>query len=197
MSFTTEEQSILLFISENLKRLRNLHAKSTTELSSLIKLSRQGYVNFETQAREISIFYLIKIADYYGVSIDELVGNPYSLKTRNKLKFRTYKFENNELIKTDPISICTINEDIIYVKHDDLNIEFFWRTQTYQKNERMLFEYYNKPYISKVYYSDDGGGFFFINDEPFFLTKTQTANLVFIGVNASSLKKLYNVENFF
>jgi transcriptional regulator with XRE-family HTH domain len=197
MALATEEQAILLFISENLKRLRNLHGLTTTEVGKIIGLSRQGYVNFENSQREISICYLVKLAVYYAVSLDELVGNPFTHKSNNKLEFRTYKFENNELIKTEPTTICTKNEDIICVKYDDFNIDFFWRTQTYQKNVPMLFEYYDKPYISKVYFNDDGNVFFFINDEPFFFTKTQAANLVFVGVSASSLKKLYNVENFF
>lgn len=198
MAFNTDEQVVLLFISENLKRLRNLHQLTTTEVGKVLGLSRQGYVNFENSQREIRICYLLKLANFYDVSLDELVGNPHDLKSTRQLKYRSFRFENNELIKTEPpTTISTVNDDVICVKHDDLNTEFFWRTQTYQKNERMLFEYYDKPYISKIYFNDDGGGFFFINDEPFYFTKAQSANLVFIGVNASSLNKLYNVENFF
>lgn len=197
MSVTTDEPATRLFVSENLKRFRNLHGLSTTEVGKVLGLSRQGYTNYENAQREMGVCYLKKLANFYDITIDELVGNPHDLKSRRQLKYRTYKFENNELLKTEPTTICTINEDIICVKYDDLNIEFFWRTQTYQKGVPMLFEFYDKPYISKVYFKDDGNGFFFINDEPFYFAKAQTANLVFIGVNASSLKKLYSVENFF
>ena len=59
------------------------------------------------------------------------------------------------------ISISTINDDMIAYKKSDLEIDFFWRTQKNQKNRVMLFEYYDRVYVSKVYFNKDHGGFFF------------------------------------
>lgn len=40
MSVTTDEPATRLFVSENLKRLRNLHGLSTTEVGKVLGLSR-------------------------------------------------------------------------------------------------------------------------------------------------------------
>jgi transcriptional regulator with XRE-family HTH domain len=187
----------LLFISENLKRLRKAHGLSTTEVAKIIDKSRQGYLNYETGAREIGINALITLSGYYNVTIDEIVGNPYTLRDMKNLGFRTYEFINGSLTHTMPINISTINEDIICVKHDQYHVDFFWRTQTLQKGQVMLFEYYNKPYISKVYFNSNGSGFFFINDQHIEFSKSQAENIVFIGVLASKLNKEFDVNNFF
>lgn len=193
----SEDEFNMFCICENLKKLRKLHNLSTTDVAKLINKSRQGYINYENGTREISINSLIILSGYYNVSIDEIVGNPYTLKNGKSLSFRTYELVNGELVHKWPISINTINEDVIYVKYDDNNIDFFWRTQEYQKNQLMLFEYYNKPYVSKVYYNQDGSGFFFLNNDHIEFTKQQAQNIIFIGVHSSSLKKNFHIDNFF
>jgi transcriptional regulator with XRE-family HTH domain len=194
---TKDDKIYLLFISENLKRLRLAHGLSTTEVANVINKTRQGYLNYETGAREIGISSLIILSGYYNVTIDEMVGNPYTLRDMKNLGFRTYEYVEGTLSPTMPTNISTINSDIICVRYDQHNVEFFWRTQAHQKGQVMLFEYYNKPYISKVYYNSNGSGFFFINDQHIEFTKAQSENIVFIGVLASKLTKKFHVENFF
>ncbi len=68
-----------LFISENLKKLRVSDTLSTTAVGKIIDKTRQGYLNYENGSREIGIYDLITLSGYYNVSIDVIVGNPFTL----------------------------------------------------------------------------------------------------------------------
>ena len=112
------------------------------------------------------------------------------------------KLFNQKLITIDEFSIIINKLASTYGitsdnKKSDLEIDFFWRTQKNQKNRVMLFEYYDRVYVSKVYFNKDHGGFFFINEEPLYFTKANAENLIFKGVYASTLKKDLVIENFF
>jgi transcriptional regulator with XRE-family HTH domain len=186
-----------LFISENLKRLRLANNLSTVQVAQIIGKSRQGYVNYESGAREISIHDLITLSGFYNVRVDDIIGNPYSNRNEKALTFRTFEHIEEKIVPSVQISVSTINDDMIAYKKSDLEIDFFWRTQKNQKNRVMLFEYYDRVYVSKVYFNKDHGGFFFINEEPLYFTKANAENLIFKGVYASTLKKDLIIENFF
>jgi transcriptional regulator with XRE-family HTH domain len=112
----TEDDFNNLFICENLKRLRLAHNLTTTHVANVIKKSRQGYLNYENGSREIGIHDLIKLSQFYGVSIDHITGNPFSNRNKNTLAFRTYEIVDNEFKQVLPFSINPQNEDVIQDK---------------------------------------------------------------------------------
>ena len=193
----TEDDFNNVFISENLKRLRLAHNLTTTHVANVIKKSRQGYLNYENGTREIGIHDLIKLSQFYGVSIDHITGNPFSSKNNNTLAFRSYEFADNELKQVLPYSFDTKHDDVILVRHSDHKIDFFWRTQTYQKNQLLLFSYYNRTYVSKIFYNTDGSGSFFIHDELFNFTKSQSENIIISGIYTGSILQNFQIPNFF
>lgn len=62
-----------------LKRLRNLTKKTQEEVAKDLNLQKQTYQNYELEKRQPDIDTLIRLSDYYHVTIDELVGHklPY------------------------------------------------------------------------------------------------------------------------
>jgi transcriptional regulator with XRE-family HTH domain len=187
-----------LFLRENLKRLRTKNGLSTIAIAKVINKSRQAYANYEAGLREISIHDLIVLSGFYHVSVDEILGNPFTNRNNNSLSFRSYEVIDEDVIRpTLEQTINTANDDVILVKRNDHVIDFFWRTQLNQKGKLMLFEYNNRLYTSKVFFQKDKGGFFFIQDEPVYFNKVQVENLIFIGVYASTLTKGFNIPNFF
>ncbi len=61
-------------IGETLKYLRMKRNESQQTVANAIKITRQAYTNYENDRREPDIKTLIKIADYYMVSLDMIVG---------------------------------------------------------------------------------------------------------------------------
>lgn len=56
------------------KELRKLNKKSQTEIANMLNMSQNTYSKYELGMTEPNISNLIKLADYYNVSIDYLVG---------------------------------------------------------------------------------------------------------------------------
>ena len=58
-------------------RLRHMREDSDTsqiQLAEYLKIDQRTYSNYETGKREIPVHLLIRLAKYYGVSLDYLVG---------------------------------------------------------------------------------------------------------------------------
>ena len=57
----------------NLRRLRLDHDYTQKQIGEMLNLSRQAYSNYETGKRIPEIDLLIRIADIYGVKLEQLV----------------------------------------------------------------------------------------------------------------------------
>jgi transcriptional regulator with XRE-family HTH domain len=192
-----ESNVTMLFVRENLKRLRESHKLSNTEVARVIGKSRQGYINYEHGARDIGIHDLVTLSNYYGVTLDEIVGNPFKLHKLAKLEYRTYEMKDGQLELSTPIEISAVNDDIVIVKRDDLHLDFFWKTQLYHKNHVMLFDFHDRPHVSKIYYNSDSSGFFLIKNEHVVFNKASSESIIIKGVFLSTLTKDFHVEHFF
>lgn len=63
--------------SKKLKHLRLALNCTQAEMANLLGVTVRGYRNYELGAREPGLSVLIKLADYFNVSLDELVGRNY------------------------------------------------------------------------------------------------------------------------
>jgi len=187
-----------MFLRENLKRLRLANNLSTAETAEIIGKSRQGYINYESGVRDIGIFDLVTLADYYNVSLDEIVHGPFHRNGDCALSFRTYQMIDGQLqLLEHPLTASNVHDDIVVVQHDDLHLDFFWKTQMHHKNHVMLFDYYDKPYVSKIYFNPDRSGFFLIGDEHITFNRAQSENLVIKAIFAGTLTKEFPIQNYF
>ena len=60
--------------SENLRQLREKQGLTQKELAEELGISLRAYQYYERNEREPQLSTLIRIADYFDVSLDELVG---------------------------------------------------------------------------------------------------------------------------
>lgn len=60
-------------LAANLRRLRNDHNYTQTQLGRKLNISRQAYSNYETGKRIPDLDMLIRIADIYHVSLEQLI----------------------------------------------------------------------------------------------------------------------------
>ena len=67
-----ESEDIMTF-PEHLLLLRRSHGLKQMELAKKIGLSWKGYQNYELGLREPKLSTLIALADFYGITIDDLV----------------------------------------------------------------------------------------------------------------------------
>ena len=62
----------------NLKKLRLSNKKTQQEMAKYLNIKQSSYQSYESGDSEPSIERLIKLADYYNVTLDYLVGRPFS-----------------------------------------------------------------------------------------------------------------------
>lgn len=60
--------------SERLSKLRAEHKKIHQQMADMLGITRQAYGNYENGSREPDFNTLEKLADYFGVSVDFLLG---------------------------------------------------------------------------------------------------------------------------
>ena len=63
---------------KNLKQLRLSEQKTQKQLADIINTTQYTYSNYETGFTQPSIETLIKLANYYNISLDYLVGRQFS-----------------------------------------------------------------------------------------------------------------------
>jgi transcriptional regulator with XRE-family HTH domain len=60
--------------SDRLKELRNKHGLSTRDIAGLLGVSIRNIQHYETGRHKPNIDAIIKLADYFGVTVDYLIG---------------------------------------------------------------------------------------------------------------------------
>ena len=63
--------------SQKLKQLRLLLGCTQAQMANLLGITVRGYRNYELGSRDPELSILIKLADYFNVSLDELVGRDF------------------------------------------------------------------------------------------------------------------------
>lgn len=69
---------------KRIKDLREDHDKFQKDIAQLLGISQQYYSEYEKGNRTIPVNHLIKLAKYYGTSIDYIVGlsDDYNIKEK-------------------------------------------------------------------------------------------------------------------
>ena len=71
-------------IGTNLKRLRGKTKFSQQDIANMLDLDRTTYINWENETSDIKSQYLPKLAEIYGVEIQDLFLDDQKIKISNK-----------------------------------------------------------------------------------------------------------------
>ena len=82
-----------------LKELRKRKNISQSELGKLLGVTGQTVLNWESGIYEPKIEHLIKLADYFNVTIDFLVDRPKNISKAEENKYELSKISYEELIE--------------------------------------------------------------------------------------------------
>lgn len=64
----------MMDIKDSLRNIRNAHGISIKKLTDDTGIAYSTYTKYERGERELGVPVLIKLADYYGVTTDEILG---------------------------------------------------------------------------------------------------------------------------
>lgn len=83
----------------NLKKLRTAKGISQQQLADIILVSQQSINKYENHGVEPDIATLIRIADYFDVSLDYLTGRTDVKETAEKMKLSELSDEEVHIVK--------------------------------------------------------------------------------------------------
>lgn len=92
-----------------LKQLRKENKKTQDELAKYLHISQSNYGKYELQEIEPNIDTLTKLADYYNVSLDYLIGRDY----KNEFAYLT----DNEKIILNSFRQMNKDNQIKFIAH--------------------------------------------------------------------------------
>ena len=73
-----------------IRDLREDNDMSQTQMAKLLNCSQQTYSRYENHTTEIPLESLIKLAEYYGTSVDYLLGITNRKEPYPKVKYNNY-----------------------------------------------------------------------------------------------------------
>ncbi len=94
--------------NKNLKELRKKRGVSQADITNVINIPRTTYANYETKNCDPNISTLIKLADFYNISIDELVERPTDMVNLNLLD-DTRKNLIKEILNVSDITVARLD----------------------------------------------------------------------------------------
>lgn len=138
-------------IANNLTNIRQSRNLTTTEVADVIGQSRQGYYNYETKQRDISIYNLMKLAEFYGVSVDFLVSNSINENGSISLFYDHLTETVNGIERTQPIELKTFHKDVTLLSKSNGIIEYYIKNQKILFDSKLLFSYADTIYTTSLY----------------------------------------------
>lgn len=185
-------------ISTNLIYLRKRRNLTLEQLADILSITRQGYANYELNTRDISVEYLKKLTEFYGVTLDLITSTTLIEGTQPIVNFNSLIYNpksNSYIFKEEPLYIENVNSSILAIKIDDFNVKLFQSTYVNVEDHEMLFNYNGKIHIGRIY-PNDNGNIIIINNKPTLLNKNQSKKLVILGILLANVEKEITSDNF-
>ena len=90
------EQLTAKEIGANLKHLRTIKKLSVKEVSGALEISPKTYYHYEHGYREPNLNMLIKMANFFTCSLDDLVSNSVGGKVDSTISFESFKIDEGK-----------------------------------------------------------------------------------------------------
>ena len=101
-----------------MKLLREQHNLSQTDLAKILNISRQSYNFYENEKRDPDTAMLIRIADFFNVSLDYLLGRTNDPSPLTQEKTPSYQEEVlRDIEDITPEMASEVRQFINYLKH--------------------------------------------------------------------------------
>ena len=106
-----------------MKLLREQHNLSQTDLARILNISRQSYNFYENEKRDPDTEMLIRIADFFNVSLDYLLGRTNDPSPLTQEKTPSYQEEVlRDIGDITPEMASEVRQFISYLKHKEESV---------------------------------------------------------------------------
>ena len=119
-------------IAEKLKGLRRERKITQEKLAEILDISRSKVSSWETNKRDMTITDLVNLADYYEISLDNLLSvKPINKKEYIEISYRFFK--NKDIALKEKTKIIRMMEESVKIENIDELYENYKMTQNATK----------------------------------------------------------------
>lgn len=118
-------------LAEQLRRLRIKNKLSQEDLARILGLARSTISSYENGSRTPDIDTLTRIASYFEISLDELLGHQVEPKAQNEPEYVKVLEELIRTLSSSPLSEPSKNEIV-----DEIRDYFLFKLEQGKRRER-------------------------------------------------------------
>lgn len=152
------------FLGQNIKKLRQVKGLSQQAFAEIFELKRNNISSYEEKRAEPKLEYVIKIANYFGIPLNDFIEKPLSVN--EILKFGDYFEETNVNKFKNLTDIPFLNRENLTKNEEfllNLNLLPQIKFPIYSKNELIALEMDSSISHHSDFINADGSILFFKN----------------------------------
>ncbi len=190
-----KEKAINIEIGNKIKDLRKSNGVKVNDLCNELGITASTYYFYESADRDIPISIVVKIAEFYNISVDDLIGHKVTYNRKNAVSFACFG------TSADKKFIDQTNDEIILFEKDKNTIFYYVRTMAYNYGSHVLVNENEKTFPAVLTY-DSNENLYTINnliDGTLRILRPQyfKDNVLVIGLYAGTIDKNIELEQFF
>lgn len=185
-------------IANNLANIRISKNYTPTEIAKVLKKTRQAYNHYETGVRDISIYDLMTLSEFYGISVDKIVSNPINEDGTITLFYDHISEIDGTFKEVNDIAISTFHKDVILVTIEKNVVEYYVKNSTIISGSKTLFYYCDILYSSTIF-EQSNGDFAFVDETSKKLinvSKDNRSKIIVLGIYGGVINMLINPSTF-
>lgn len=129
------------------RKKRNMTVQEATRITGI---SRDAMYAYESGRRQLTAPSLLKLANLYGVSIDDLMGAKCTSNRENAVSFELFRGGGK-----GRIVVSAERDDVVFYEADEWNLEYYVRSNEFAFGKRLLGELDGRAFPMVVSYDEE------------------------------------------
>lgn len=183
-------------IAKRISYYRKKKNLSVDEVALSTGMSKAMIYAYESGKRQLTVSSLLKLADLYDVSLDDMIGTKHTLNREKSVSFELYR--NNKKERT---LVSSERDDIIFFKKDEWNTEYYIKSNNHSFNNKLLIELDRKVYPVVIRYDENKKLCVitsFLDGSVCIMSRKEMLESIFVlGEYAGTITKQKKIDEFF
>lgn len=183
-------------IAKRISYYRKKKNLSVDEVALSTGMSKGMIYAYESGKRQLTVSSLLKLADLYDVSLDDMIGTKHTSNREKSASFELYR--NNKKERT---LVSSERDDIIFFEKDEWNTEYYVKSNNHSFNDKLLIELERKVYPAVIRYDENKKLYVitsFLDGSVCIMSRKEMLEGVFVlGEYAGTITKQKKIDEFF
>lgn len=183
-------------IAKRISYYRKKKNLSVDEVALSTGMSKGMIYAYESGKRQLTVSSLLKLADLYDVSLDDMIGTKHTSNREKSASFELYRNNKKEITL-----VSSERDDIIFFEKDEWNTEYYVKSNNHSFNDKLLIELDRKVYPAVIRYDENKKLYVitsFLDGSVCIMSRKEMLDGIFVlGEYAGTITKQKKIDEFF